>query len=213
MDNYVYIVAGLPELTSGFENTGFNYAAVKESIMELLSEKDQQLVELMEEGFDEDTLNAEFYDKAAKSKNRFLREYFDFDGRLRNMKVEYLAKRLGKQGENYIVELPEADFEEGKQIQEILADADFVDREQRMDELKWEKASDITRMDYFNMNAILAFLVKAKTVQRWAELDEAKGDEMFKKLVAEVRGTFKGVDSATTLTGNLLPQKKEEEDA
>ena len=51
MDNYVYIVAGLPELTSGFENTGFDYVAVKESIMELLSEKDQKLVELMEEGF------------------------------------------------------------------------------------------------------------------------------------------------------------------
>ena len=211
MDNYVYIVAGLPELTSGFENTGFNYAAVKESIMELLSEKDQQLVELMEEGFDEDTLNAEFYDKAAKNKNRFIREYFDFDGRLRNLKVNYLAKRLDKNGEDYMVELPEADFEEEKQIQEILADADFVDREQRMDELKWEKASDIARMDYFNMNTILAFLVKAKTVQRWAELDETKGDEMFKKLVAEVRGTFEGVGSATTLTGNLLPQKKEED--
>ena len=211
MDNYVYIVAGLPELTSGFENTGFNYAAVKESIMELLSEKDQQLVELMEEGFDEDTLNAEFYDKAAKNKNRFIREYFDFDGRLRNLKVNYLAKRLDKNGEDYMVELPEADFEEEKQIQEILADADFVDREQRMDELKWEKASDIARMDYFNMNTILAFLVKAKTVQRWAELDETKGDEMFKKLVAEVRGTFEGVGSATTLSGTLLPQKKDED--
>ena len=211
MDNYVYIVAGLPELTSGFENTGFNYAAVKESIMELLSEKDQQLVELMEEGFDEDNLGAEFYDKAAKSKNRFIREYFDFDGRLRNLKVNYLAKRLGKKGEDFMVELPEADFEEEKQIQDILADADFVDREQRMDELKWEKASDIARMDYFNMNAILAFLVKAKTVQRWAELDPEKGTEMFKKLVDEVRGTFEGVDSATTLTGNLLPQKKEED--
>ena len=79
MDNYVYIVAGLPELTSGFENSGFDYAAVKESIMELLSEKDQKLVELMEEGFDENTLGADFYGKAAASKNRFIREYFDFD--------------------------------------------------------------------------------------------------------------------------------------
>ena len=194
MDNYVYIVAGLPELTSGFESTGFNYVAVKESVMELLSEKDQQLVELMEEGFNEDTLNAEFYDKAAKSKNRFIREYFDFDGRLRNMKVNYLAKRLGKNGEEYQVELPEADFEEAKQIQDILADADFVKREQKMDELKWEKASDIARMDYFNMNAILAFLVKAKTVQRWAELDASKGQEMFQKLVQEIRGTSADLD-------------------
>ena len=194
MDNYVYIVAGLPELTSGFENTGFDYATVKESIMELLSEKDQQLVELMEEGFNEDSLGAEFYAKAAKSKSRFIREYFDFDARLRNLKVSYLAKRLGKKGEDYMVELPEADFEEGKQIQEILADADFVDREQKMDELKWEKASDIARMDYFNMNAILAFLVKAKTVQRWAELDADKGQEMFMKLVQEIRGTSANLD-------------------
>ena len=210
MDNYVYIVAGLPELTSGFENTGFDYAAVKESIMELLSEKDQQLVELMEEGFNEDSLGADFYAKAAESKNRFIREYFDFDGRLRNMKVNYLAKRLGKEGDNYRVELPEADFEEEKQIQDILADANFVDREQRMDELKWEKASDIARMDYFNMNAILAFLVKAKTVQRWAELDAEKGQEMFHKLVKEVRGTFEGVNSATTITGTTALEKVEE---
>ena len=209
MDNYVYIVAGLPELTSGFENTGFDYAAVKESIMELLSEKDQQLVELMEEGFDEDSLGAEFYDKAAKSKNRFIREYFDFDGRLRNMKVEYLAKRLGKNGEDFVVELSEADFDEEKQIQEILADADFVEREQKMDNLKWEKASDIARMDYFNMNAILAFLVKAKTVQRWAELDPAKGEEMFRKLVKEVRGTFEGVNGPSTSSGTSVLEKVE----
>ena len=194
MDNYVYIVAGLPELTSGFENTGFDYAAVKESIMELLSEKDQKLVELMEEGFDENTLGADFYAKAAENKNSFIREYFDFDGRLRNMKVEYLAKRLGKNGEEFMVELPEADFEEEKLIQDILADADFVQREQKMDELKWEKASDIARMDYFNMNAILAFMVKAKTVQRWTELDPAKGEEMFRKLVKEIRGTNAELD-------------------
>ena len=194
MDNYVYIVAGLPELTSGFENTGFDYAAVKESIMELLSEKDQQLVELMEQGFDENTLGADFYAKAAESKSRFIREYFDFDGRLRNMKVNYLAKRLGKASDPYLVNLEEADFDEEKQIQDILADADFVEREQKMDELKWEKASDIARMDYFNMNAILAFLVKAKTVQRWAELDPEKGTEMFHKLVKEIRGTNADLD-------------------
>lgn len=193
MNNYVYIVASLPEIAVNYEGTSFDYAAVKEQIVELLSEDDQKLVELLEEGFDENTLGAEFYAKAAESKNRFIREYFDFDGRLRNMKVAYLAKRLDKQGSQYLVDMPEADFEEESQIKEILENADFVLREQKMDELKWEKSSDIARMDYFNMNAILAFLVKAKTVQRWAELDKAKGEEMFRKLVKEVRGTFEGI--------------------
>ena len=193
MDNYVYIVAGLPELTANYDGGSFDYASLKTSIVELLSEKDQQLVELLEEGFDENALGKEFYEKAAASKNDFIRQYFDFDVRLRNMKVNYLAKRLGKKGEDYLVELPEADFEEETQIRDILNDADFVERERKMDELKWEKANDIARMDYFNMNTILAFLVKAKAVQRWAELDEKKGEEMFQKLVSEVRGTFEGV--------------------
>jgi len=193
MDNYVYIVASLPDIAVSYEGAPFDYAAVKESVVELLSEKDQKLVELLEEGFDENTLGTEFYKKAAESKNRFIREYFDFDGRLRNMKVAYLAKRLDKKGDAYLVDMPEADFEEEGQIKDILANDDFVLREQKMDELKWEKASDIARMDYFNMNTILAFLVKAKTVQRWAELDKAKGEEMFRKLVKEVRGTFEGI--------------------
>ena len=186
MDNYVYIVASLPEIAVSYEGAPFDYAAVKEQIVELLSEKDQELVALLEEGFDENTLGAEFYAKAAESKNRFIREYFDFDGRLRNMKVAYLAKRLDKQGEQYLVEMPEADFDEESQIKEILDNADFVQREQKMDELKWEKASDIARMDYFNMNAILAFLVKAKTVQRWAELDKAKGEETLFVILQQV---------------------------
>lgn len=203
MDNYVYIVASLPDLTAGFENTSFDYAATKEFVMEQLSEKDQKLVEFFEEGFNEETLGSDFYAKAAESKNRFIREYFDFDARLRNMKVAYLAKRLGKDGDAYFVDMPEADFEEHQQIQEILEDADFVRREQKMDELKWEKASDIARMDYFNMNALLAFMAKAKTVQRWAELDPAKGEEMFRRLVKEIRGTSANLDLSLKSDKNL----------
>ena len=194
MDNYVYIVAGLPELMMRYEGSDFYYAAVKAGVEELLSDRDRQLGALMEEGFDESTLGGEFYAKAAASKSRFLREYFDFDGRLRNMKVDYLAKRLGKKGDSYRVVLPEADFEEEGRIRSIFENPDFVAREQQIDELKWEKAEDIARMDYFNMNTILAFLVKAKMVQRWAELDKAKGQEMFHRLVKEIRGTNAELD-------------------
>ena len=194
MDNYVYIVAGLPELVVRYEGSDFDYAAIKASVEELLSERDRETVAFLEEGFDETSLNGDFYAKAAASKNRFLREYFDFDGRLRNMKVDYLAKRLGKKGDSYRVVLPEADFGEEGRIRSIFENPDFVVREQQIDELKWEKAEDIARMDYFNMNTILAFLVKAKMVQRWAELDKAKGQEMFQRLVKEIRGTNAELD-------------------
>ena len=193
MDNYVYIVAGLPDLVLSFESSEFSYDAVRDYFYQLLSEKDQQTIALLEEGFDETALNEPFYAKAAQSKNRFIREYFDFDGRMRNLKVNYLAKRLGKESDPYLMNFSEADFEEEKQILEIFENPDFVQREQKMDELKWEKANDIARMDYFNLNVILAFLVKAKIVQRWAVLDQEHGSEMFATLVKEVKGTFDGI--------------------
>ena len=112
---------------------------------------------------------------------------------MRNLKVNYLAKRLGKESDPYLMNFSEADFEEEKQILEIFENPDFVQREQKMDELKWEKANDIARMDYFNLNVILAFLVKAKIVQRWAVLDQERGSEMFATLVKEVKGTFDGI--------------------
>ncbi len=189
MDNYVYIVASLPELALNFDEDRFSYEDTKAHFIELLSEKDRKLVELLERGFDEANLGQEFYAEAAKSKNVFLREYFDFDARLRNMQAGFLAQRLNRDAGTYLVEMPEADFEESKQIQAVFESTDFVAREQQIDQLKWNKATEIAMMDYFNMNAILAYLVKAKMVQRWVELDKDKGEEMFRRLVKEIRGT------------------------
>ena len=195
MNNYIYIVASLPLLNDNFETDSFSYAAVRQEIVEQLSEADIRLVELLEEGFNDEALNAEYYAKTAASKNSFIRNYFDFDARLRNMKAQYLAKRMGKQADDYLIEMPEAEFNEAADIHKILENEDFVTRELQMDRLKWNKASELTTFDYFNLNAILAFLVKAKLVQRWAELDTEKGEAMFRQLITEIRGSFEGVNN------------------
>lgn len=195
MNNYVYIVASLPLINDNFETDNFSYDTVRQEIVEQLSGADIRLVELLEEGFDAEALNAEYYAKTAKSKNRFIRDYFDFDARLRNIKAQYLAKRMGKQADDYLIEMPEAEFNEEADIRKILENEDFVTRELQMDRLKWNKASELTTFDYFNINAILAFLVKAKLVQRWAELDTEKGETMFRQLITEIRGSFEGVNN------------------
>ena len=195
MNNYTYIVASLPLLNDNFETDSFSYDAVKQEIVEQLSDADTQLVAMLEDGFNDEALNAEYYAKTAKSKNGFIRDYFDFDARLRNMKAQYLAKRMGKQADDYIIEMPEEEFNEEAAIRNILENDDFVTRELQMDRLKWDKASELTTFDYFNINAILAFLVKAKLVQRWSELDPEKGKEMFRQLITEIRGSFEGVNN------------------
>ena len=72
MDNYIYIVAGLPDLAITFGSSQFSYADVQATVVELLSERDRRLVELFEEGFDEERLTADFYERTAQCRNRFI---------------------------------------------------------------------------------------------------------------------------------------------
>ncbi|NHB68526.1 DUF2764 family protein [Perlabentimonas gracilis] len=67
---------------------------------------------------------------------------------------------------------------------------DIMERERRLDLLKWEMADDLTTFDYFNIERILAFFVKAGMVHRWSKLDAKVGAEMFEKLVKELRETY-----------------------
>lgn len=193
MNNYVYIIAGFPNMINLFDHDAFSYYDIKDEIEAQLSEKDRQVVDFLDEGFYETSLNEDFYKRAAVHKNAFIRRYFDFDLRLRNMKVQYLAKRLNQKAEQYMIEAPEAEFEEAKQVQNILTNEDFVLREQLMDQLKWDKAAEIVNLEIFSFNMILSFLVKAKIVDRWTALDEKTGKIMFQKLVEEVRSTFDGI--------------------
>ncbi|MBQ4229951.1 MAG: DUF2764 family protein, partial [Salinivirgaceae bacterium] len=164
MDNYVYIVAGLPDLTANFGSSQFSYTDVREPIAELLSDADCQLVALLDDGFDEAALNADFYSRAAASRNRFIREYFDFDARMRNLQAEYVARAANLQADKYLMELPEAEFDDEKRVLEVLANADFLQREQQVNDkfyqdictpYKTKNSTDILltdRIDYIYNN-------------------------------------------------------------
>lgn len=195
MDNYIYIVASLPDLTINFGSSQFSYTDVQSQIVDLLSESDKLIINLFEEGFADETLNADFYAKTSESKNRFMRQYFTFDALLRNKKVTYLASQLQQNASKYMLTLDDIEFEEEKKVNEIFALTDFLQREQQLDMLKWQKADDLALSDYFNLSTILSFLVKAHIVQRWAQLDKQTGEQMFRQLLGEVRGTFDGLST------------------
>ena len=152
-------------------------------------------------GYAEDCLTPEFYAEALAHRNRFLREYFRFDLCLRNLKVKYLNKELGRPADKDLMvllgkdgEALELPFEEEEAVESILRGDDLLVRERALDDLVWENVSQMTVFDYFDIEAVLAFIVKMQVVARWYRLDEQSGREMFRKLVGEVRGTFKGVN-------------------
>ena len=203
MNNYHYIIASLPVLTPDYAFTKDTPEEWIAQILELLSEKDRKVVELLESGYDKENLGAEFYKKAIAERNRFIREFFLFDLFVRNAKVEFLNARLGRPAGTSVltltdeetgeaVELPE--FEEEAATQTALGAADLLSREKALDQLYWDKIDALTTFDDFTLEAILGFVAKLHIVARWYALDEQTGREKFRALVDEVRGTFKGVD-------------------
>ena len=209
MSNYEYIISSLPYLTMDFKypgQAGFN--SVISDIKRDLDERDQSLVEFLLKGFSEKDLDNDFYAAALKHRNRFLREYFRFDLNLRNAKVRYLNAQLGREPDLDVMtgEDPEADdvdidgfrfsggeFEEALKVDNILSGTDLVAREKGLDDILWDKIDNLAIFHYFDIEAVLAYIAKLHIVTRWLNLDEEVGRDVFRRLLKDVRGTYKGV--------------------
>jgi len=179
MDNYPYIIASLPDLALDFEKHDFDYSFIRENIFFSLSEEDRRLVEWLESGFVEDNLNPDFYRSSKRCGNKFIREYFMFDWLLRNEKVAYLEKR--ESGE---------DFEEKEALHKAFVIPDIFKREQAISAIVWDKIEDMTVMELFNVNVILAFLAKFHIISRWNRLDRKMGQKLFNDFVQEIDSTY-----------------------
>lgn len=194
MNNYHYIIAGLPDLVPEFGSQQFSYNEISAAIRANLSKKDNKLVDWLEFGLQEDNLHHYFYHKAEHSKNNFLSQYFAFDRFLRNVQVSLLSRTLGKESEKYMMGEINTENDDYKEIAKIFETSNLIEREQALDRFRWRKISEINLYHYFDIDVILAFLLKGKIVERWIKLDQAKGAELFEQYVSEVRGTFTGIN-------------------
>ena len=206
MNNYIYIIAGLPDFTPDWRQGEDALNGYLEQMRELLSAKDNEVFDFIIKGFDKENIGLDFYKAALSHSNGFIRKFFQFDMDVRNQKVRYLNQALGRAPEKGILKLtdPEAEptglepeapeFKESEKLQAILEGSDILSRERGIDDLYWEKIDEITLFDYLTFEKILAVAVKMMIIRRWIMLDEKTGREMFKKLVDEVRSTFKGVE-------------------
>ncbi|MCR4571462.1 MAG: DUF2764 domain-containing protein [Bacteroidales bacterium] len=194
MNNYEYIIASLPLLSKDGKEMPDTDAILSE-IREQLSAKDISTLDLLLSSFDPDKLDAEFYRKAAKDRNRFIREFFCLDLGIRNTKVEYLNSTLSRpEGTDIVILDPDGDdaeFEQKAEVEALLRTDDILGRERALDDFYWKTVDALTVLDYFDLDVVLAFVVKLKMVERWLRLDEATGRELFRKLVKEIKENTK----------------------
>lgn len=195
MDNYQYIIASLPVPNKDIRPGDVSRSAeLLAFIREHCSREDNALIDRLLDGYDESKLGQAFYETALSGSDRFIREFFTFDLRVRNAKVRFLNKALDRPVDQDIFLEPEGEFPEAEKIAAVLQDKDILARERGLDGLMWAKIDEILIFDTFNIDVILGFIAKLKISDRWLTLDEQTGREMFRRLVQEIRGTFKGVE-------------------
>lgn len=189
MNNYEYIIAGLPVLRQG-ENEKMDAAAILEDIRSQLSPQDKAAVDFLTDGWDDEKLNEAFYSKAASSGKRFIREYFDFDLHVRNTKLVWLNRKLGRPEEQDMMPCPDEEFDAAAEIRQILENPDILARERGLDDAMWKKIDEITIMNVFDLDLILGFVAKLKITDRWMKLDEETGRGLFRKLISEIKDKY-----------------------
>lgn len=195
MNNYEYIIASLPIISNeGKVPDGFSAQKVIDDIKSQCTAKDRETIDCLLDGFVDDNLDKAFYEKMFQHKEKFISDYYRLDLNMRNQKVRFVNSKLGRPAEMDVIDLDGGIFENSDKYQEVLEKPDLLARERGIDDFLWNELEEMTLFNYFNMTVILAFIAKLHIIDRWLQLDEEKGRKMFRRLVEEVRGTFKGVE-------------------
>lgn len=153
----------------------------------------------------ERNLFAAYYRECARSRSKFMRGWGEFDRTLRNISAAFAARRSGipvadvSVGEGDTVQAlgksSAADFglkgeiDYVDRIMAAIADnANMIDKEYRVDAIRWEKAAELTEQNYFDIDFLLGYLIKVNIIHRWASLDKERGEQMLRKLIDELTG-------------------------
>ena len=151
----------------------------------------------------EDFLATCYYDFAMKSKNRFVSSWFEFNLNVNNILLAFSARRYKLDVASRIIGHTAAsdalrastarDFvlssalDYFERVQQISETADLVEREHKVDLLKWDWLDDATFFHYFSIEKVFAFLLRLDILERWIVLDKDKGNELFRKMIGTLK--------------------------
>ena len=157
--------------------------------------------------FPEDRLAQLYYAHAMSQGNAFVERWFAFNLDLNNFLTAITARRYDLDvkplivGDNEVAKALRTSnsrdfgltgvmdgFEEVMRISEI---ENLVERERKLDVLKWEWMEENSFFDYFTMEKLFAFLVKIQIIERWISLDAEAGGEMLRGMIRQLKEEVK----------------------
>jgi len=147
----------------------------------------------------EDYLSGLYYEYAMQNKNKFLHDWFEFNLNINNLLAALACRKHGFDphlfivGDNEVAQLLRKSnsrdfglvgvFDEYEAVLKIAEEANLMNREKQIDELKWKWLEEHTFFHYFSIERVLAFVLKCELVNRWKPLSQEKGQKIFRDLL------------------------------
>ena len=151
----------------------------------------------------DDKLYGFYYDYAIKCGNKFVSTWFELNLNVNNILAALTARKYKMEiskvpvGNNLIADALRTsnardfgladELEYFDQLVRINDTVDLVEREKKIDMLKWFWLEENTFFNYFSIEKIFVFLMKLEMIERWVSLDKEKGNELFRKLIDQLK--------------------------
>ena len=151
----------------------------------------------------EDMLAAAYFGYAMKCKNKFVASWFEFNLNLNNIQAALAARKYKMDVPSVIVGQSEAcellrtsnarDFGLNdmlsyfEPLQRIVEIEELVEREKKVDLLKWKWLEEESFFNYFTVERLFVFLLQLEMIERWISLDKEKGSELFRQMIQSLK--------------------------
>ena len=143
---------------------------------------------ISEEAIWEATLTEEYFKTVTNTENDFLNQWMEFELNLKNLLLLMSNRKQALPFSEIIInanevsalmkENPLADFSTQPSIDfmneavKIIETENLVEREKKIDALRWKKLEEMTFFNYFTVEAILSFISKLMIIERWTKLEQ-----------------------------------------
>jgi len=147
----------------------------------------------------EDQLSGLYYEYAMKNSNKFLSSWFEFNLNINNILTATTCRKHGFDqrqlviGSNEIaVALKSSNardfglvgiFDQLDVVLRIAEETDLLEREKKIDALKWAWLEENTFFSYFSIEKVLAYVLKIEMLERWKPLSVENGTKIFRELL------------------------------
>lgn len=158
--------------------------------------------------FNEDFLAALYYKYGMQCKNKFVAEWFEFNLNINNILTALTCRKYGWDiksaivGDNIVAEtirnsMSARDFNLKAEIDyfdalvSISETSNLLDREHRIDALKWNWLEENTFFNSFSIEKVLSFWLRCELMHRWDNLSMEEGAEIFRQMINDLKKDVK----------------------